>query len=291
MLSALDNRPLNFQEFEKYLSKTVFVSATPGDYERSKGEALVEQIIRPTGLLDPKISVRSTKNQVKNLLKEITKRIKRKERVLVTTLTKKSAEQLSSHFQNAHIRTKYLHSDIKTLERTEILRDLRSGVIDVLVGINLLREGLDLPEVSLVAVLDSDREGFLRSERSLIQIIGRAARHLRGEVILYADQITKSMKRAMDETERRRKIQDAHNKKWGIKPKSVKKSLKKGLAEIYGLDSTEKELEDLSPIQIKKKIKQLKKQMREAAREMNFEEASQLRDRIKRLEIKELESL
>ena len=290
--SALDNRPLNFTEFEQILDKALFVSATPGDYELEHSSAVVEQIIRPTGLLDPKICVRSAKNQVDDLLGKIKKRIKKNERILITTLTKKMSEKLTAYYQSLDIKTKYLHSDIKTLERTEILGDLRAGVFDVLVGINLLREGLDLPEVSLVAILDSDKEGFLRSERSLIQTIGRAARHSQGQVILYADRITPSMKKAIDETYRRRKIQTAHNKKHGIKPKTVKKMLRKGLAEIYGLDSSqsEKHISELaSQKEISQKISELKKQMRSAAQEMDFEKAAKLRDQIKNLELKEIE--
>ena len=289
--SALDNRPLNFEEFENILDKVVFVSATPGDYELSNSSAVVEQIIRPTGLIDPKIFVRPAKNQVDDLLEEIKKRVKKKERVLITTLTKKMSEKLTAYYQNLNIKTKYLHSDIKTLERTEILRDLRAGVFDVLVGINLLREGLDLPEVSLVAILDSDKEGFLRSERSLIQTIGRAARHLEGQVILYADQMTKSMEKAIKETERRRKIQSSYNSKHNIKPKSIKKHLSKGLAEIYGLKSylSEEDFHKLSKPKMQKKIKELNKQMKEASDSMDFEQAAKLRDRIKGLQIKELE--
>ena len=291
--SALDNRPLNFQEFENSLDKVVFVSATPGDYELTNSRTVVEQIIRPTGLIDPEISVKPSKNQVDDLLGEIKKRIQKKERVLITTLTKKMAEKLTAYYQSLNIKTKYLHSDIKTIERTEILGDLRAGVFDVLVGINLLREGLDLPEVSLVAILDSDKEGFLRSERSLIQTIGRAARHIRGQVILYADEVTHSMKRAIEETERRRQIQKSHNKKHGIKPKSVKKVLRKGLAEIYGFEThlSEQNLQKLPPGKIQKKIKELKKQMRQAANHMDFEQAAKLRDRIKGLEIREMEFL
>jgi len=289
--SALDNRPLNFQEFKNSLNKVVFVSATPGDYELNRSSAVVEQIIRPTGLIDPKIFVRPAKNQINDFLREIKKRIKKKERTLITTLTKKMAEKLTAYYQNLNIKAKYLHSDIKTIERTEILGNLRAGIFDVLIGINLLREGLDLPEVSLVAILDSDKEGFLRSERSLIQTIGRAARHLDGQVILYADQITRSMKRAIEETERRRKIQKAYNDKQGIQPQSVKKVLRKGLAEIYGFESylSEKNPKELSSGKIQKKIKELKKQMRLAADNMNFEQAAKLRDQIKGLEIKELE--
>lgn len=289
--SALDNRPLNFQEFENNLDKVVFVSATPGDYELSESSAIVEQIIRPTGLIDPEIFVRPSKNQIDDLLKEIKKRVKKKERILITTLTKKMAEKLTSYYQNLNIKTKYLHSDIKTIERTEILRDLRAGVFDVLIGINLLREGLDLPEVSLVAVFDSDKEGFLRSERSLIQTIGRAARNLEGKVILYADKVTPSMKKAIEETERRRKIQKSYNSKHKIQPKSVKKVLRKGLAEIYGFtsDFSEEALSNVSSQKIKQKLKDLKKQMRQSADNMDFETAAKLRDRIKALELRELD--
>ena len=289
--SALDNRPLNFQEFEKSLNKVVFVSATPRSYELSSSSAVVQQIIRPTGLIDPKVSVRPAKNQVDDLLGEIKKRIQKKERILITTLTKKMAEKLTAYYQNLNIKAKYLHSDIKTLERTEILGELRAGVFDVLVGINLLREGLDLPEVSLVAILDSDKEGFLRSEGSLIQTIGRAARHLKGQAILYADHITNSMNKAITETERRRKLQKAYNNKKGIQPKSIEKVLRKGLVEIYGLESSlpEDSLEDLSSKKIDKKIKELEKKMRQAANNLDFEQAAKLRDRIKGLRIKELE--
>ena len=290
--SALDNRPLNFTEFEKSLDKVLFVSATPGDYELKNSSAVVEQIIRPTGLLDPKVFVHPAKNQIDDLLGEIKKRIQKKERVLITTLTKKMAEKLTAYYQSLDIKTKYLHSDIKTLERTKILEDLRAGVFDVLVGINLLREGLDLPEVSLVAILDSDKEGFLRSERSLIQTIGRAARHAQGQVILYADQVTPSMQKAIDETFRRRKIQNGYNKKHGIKPKTVKKSLRKGLAEIYGLNSSLSEKHSSAPRsqkEMSQRISELKKQMKTAAQEMDFEKAAQLRDQIKKLELKELE--
>ncbi|MCY4321198.1 MAG: excinuclease ABC subunit UvrB [Bdellovibrionaceae bacterium] len=290
--SALDNRPLNFEEFEKSLDKTLFVSATPGDYELKKSSAIIEQIIRPTGLLDPEVFVRPAKNQIEDLLKEIKKRIKRNERVLITTLTKKMAEKLTSYYQSLDIKTQYLHSDIKTLKRTEILGDLRAGVFDVLIGINLLREGLDLPEVSLVAILDSDKEGFLRSERSLIQTIGRTARNAQGKVILYGDQITYSMQKAINETNRRRKIQTSYNKKHNIKPKTIKKVLQKGLAEIYGLDSNLSQkynLELSSEKEIVKKIQELKKEMQSSAQEMDFEKAAKLRDQIKNLELKELE--
>ena len=291
--SALDNRPLNFQEFKNSWDKVLFVSATPGDYELSHSLAVVEQIIRPTGLIDPEIFVRPAKNQVDDLLEEIKKRNQKKERTLITTLTKKMAEKLTAYYQSLNIKTKYLHSDIKTIERTEILGELRAGVFDVLVGINLLREGLDLPEVSLVAILDSDKEGFLRSERSLIQTIGRAARHLEGKVILYADKNTNSMQRAIAETERRRKIQKSYNKEYSIQPQSVKKQLRKGLAEIYGFNShlSEDNLHQISSGKMKKKFKELKNQMQKAANDLNFEQAAKLRDRIKALELKELEFL
>ena len=290
--SALDNRPLNFEEFKENLNKVVYVSATPGDYEKQQSSAIVEQIIRPTGLIDPEIELRPVKNQIDDLLEEIEKRIQKKERVLVITLTKKQSENLASYYQKLNIKCKYLHSDIKTLERTEIIRELRSGVFDVLIGINLLREGLDLPEVSLVAVLDSDQEGFLRSARALIQIVGRAARHIKGRAILYADRITPSLQYTIEETKRRRVIQKEHNRVNKIKPKTIKKGLNKSLTEIYGLGSS---LDTATEIQInskeiKAKIKDLKKQMKERADNLEFEEASRLRDRIKALELAEMES-
>ncbi len=291
--SALDNRPLNFEEFEKALDSVIYVSATPGSYEIQKSASVVEQIIRPTGLIDPEISVRPAKNQVDDLFGEIQERIKRNERVLIATLTKKMAEKLTAYYQGLSIKARYLHSDIKTIERTELIQDLRSGVFDVLVGINLLREGLDLPEVSLVAILDSDKEGFLRSARSLIQTIGRAARHIRGHVLLYADQMTDSMRQAIDETKRRREIQTKHNMANNIQPKSVAKAPRKGLAEIYGFDkslSDEDLAEPLSSKAAAAKISKLKKQMRQAAGNLDFEEAARLRDRIKALQIKELET-
>ena len=289
--SALDNRPLNFEEFENSLDKVVYVSATPGRYERENKFVVVEQIIRPTGLIDPEIFVRPAQNQVDDLLGEIQKRIQKKERVLVTTLTKKMAESLTSYYQGLNIKAKYLHSDIKTIERTEIIQNLRSGVFDVLVGINLLREGLDLPEVSLVAVLDADQEGFLRSGPSLIQTIGRAARHLHGKAILYADRVTASMKQALDETNRRRQLQKKHNEKFHIKPKSVRKSVRKGLAEIYGFNKSIEfsEIPRPSSEAIQKKIQDLTKRMEKAAEELNFEEAARLRDRIKGLHIADME--
>ena len=292
--SALDNRPLNFKEFEKSVNQVIYVSATPGDYEieKSKG-VVVEQIIRPTGLLDPEVSIRPIGKQVDDLFNEIQKRAKKKERVLVVTLTKKMAEALTANYQSKGVLVRYLHSDIKTIERMELIRDLRLGVFQVLVGINLLREGLDLPEVSLVAVLDADKEGFLRSKRSLIQIIGRAARHVRGQVILYADVETDSIQKAVLETERRRKLQAAFNKKHRQIPKSIKKSAPKGLLEIYGL-SEDKSLEEIEQLKTDKssldqEVTLLRTQMKKAVEELNFERAGHLRDKIKKLQLMELE--
>lgn len=295
--SALDNRPLNFQEFEKLMDKVVYVSATPGPYELKKSEGLVvEQIIRPTGLLDPQVEVRPVKNQVDDLLKEIRIRVKKKERVLITTLTKKSAEDLSEYYESLDIKIKYLHSEIDTLERTEILRDLRLGVFDVLVGINLLREGLDLPEVSLVAITDADKEGFLRSERSLIQTIGRAARNVEGRVILYADRMTDSMKKALSETERRRTIQDAYNKKHGITPQSVKRKIREDLTEKKDFQPKGKVAEKKTKYvansntkNLREKILQLRELMKNHAQKLEFEAAAKIRDEVRRLELLELE--
>ncbi len=296
--SALDNRPLNFQEFKKSIHQVVYVSATPGDYEiQSSGGEIVEQIIRPTGLLDPEVFIRPIAKQVTDLMKEIKKREKKKERVLVVTLTKRMAENLTAHYQSEGLQVRYLHSDIKTIERMELIRDLRLGVFQVLVGINLLREGLDLPEVSLVAVMDADKEGFLRSRRSLIQIIGRSARHIRGQVILYADKETDSIRLAVEETKRRRKLQSDFNKKHNIKIKSIVKSAPRGLMEIYG---NKEPLETILPKTgqlkasknetefLRKKIAFLKKEMKKAGEELNFEKAVELRDKIKRLEITEM---
>ena len=287
--SALDNRPLNFQEFEGMLGKVVYVSATPGAYELQKsGSAVVEQIIRPTGLLDPEISVRPASRQVKDLLLEIQKRVQRKERVLVTVLTKKTAESLTEYYQSLNIRVQYLHGDIKTLERTEILQSLRAGDFDVLVGINLLREGLDLPEVSLVAVLDADQEGFLRSAPSLIQVMGRAARHIKGRAILYAEKMTRSMSQAIAETKRRRKLQKEHNARFNIQPRTIKKVLGRGLMEMYGFASEKEGLEEAPSDP--KKLQALKTEMRHAANALDFEKAARLRDRIKALQLKDLEN-
>lgn len=294
--SALDNRPLNFQEFEKFTHQTLYVSATPGKYEEEVcKDKMVEQIIRPTGLLDPIVEVRPATTQVDDLLSEIRERVKRNERVLVTTLTKKSSEDLSSYFDSVGVKVKYLHSDIKTVERSEIIRDLRLGVFDVLVGINLLREGLDIPEVTLVAITDADKEGFLRSERSLIQTIGRAARNSEGKVILYAEKITDSMRKAMDETARRRLIQEAYNKKHGITPKTIKKRVSDGLVEIYESHSTKKisKAEEIvkKPGLMDKEIKSLRLKMKKASENLEFEEAARCRDQIKRLQLLQLTQL
>ncbi len=282
---AFDNRPLKFEEFEKRLNQVVYVSATPGEYERERSGQIVEQVIRPTGLLDPRVEVRPVEGQIDDLIGEITERTARDERVLVTTLTKKMAESLTDYLKGAGIRVRYMHHDIDTIERMEIIRDLRLGAFDVLVGINLLREGLDLPEVSLVAILDADKEGFLRSETSLIQTIGRAARNADGVVILYADAITPSMRRAMDETERRRSIQDAFNKAHGIVPKTVKKAVRElmALSAEEKPDYNDKELSQLTKIQRMEAIASLEKQMKEAAKMLEFEVAAALRDQIIKL--------
>ena len=282
---AFDNRPLKFEEFEKRLNQVVYVSATPGEYERERSGQIVEQVIRPTGLLDPKVEVRPVEGQIDDLIGEITERTARDERVLVTTLTKKMAESLTDYLKNAGIRVRYMHHDIDTIERMEIIRDLRLGEFDVLVGINLLREGLDLPEVSLVAILDADKEGFLRSETSLIQTIGRAARNADGIVILYADTITPSMRRAMDETERRRSIQDSFNKAHGIVPKTVKKSVRELMVLSAGdkPDYNDKSLSQMTKLQRMEAIAGLEKQMKEAAKMLEFEVAAALRDQIIKL--------
>jgi excinuclease ABC subunit B len=293
--SALDNRPLNFKEFEGLVHQVIYVSATPAAYELTKsGGVIAEQIIRPTGLMDPQIRVFPADNQVEHLKKEIEKRVSRRERVLVTTLTKRLAENLTEYYQELGIKVRYLHSDIDTMERIEILRDLRLGVFDCLIGINLLREGLDLPEVSLVAILDADKEGFLRSTRSLIQTCGRAARNLSGEVYFYANQITRSMKEAMEETKKRRAVQLAYNKKHKITPTSIKKSIQDILSSVYEADyvtipvAMEKQKEFNEPHQVPLLIKQLRKKMKEAASRLDFEEAAELRDRIKVLQEEEL---
>lgn len=293
--SAKDNRPLNFEEFEARRGQTIYVSATPGPYElrQTEGE-VIEQIIRPTGLLDPIVEVRPVKGQIDDLLEECRVRAERNERVLVTTLTKRMAENLSEYFAEVGVKVSYLHSEIHTLERIKILRDLRRGEFDVLVGINLLREGLDLPEVSLVAILDADKEGFLRSERSLIQTIGRAARNSGGKAILYADKITDSMKHAMDETARRRTIQEAYNTEHGITPTTIIKSIEATLVTAYEADYFKVPLdleafEEYSPKQLKETIAQLEVDMRAAAKDMKFEQAAEIRDRLKYLRERELE--
>ena len=289
--SALDNRPLNFNEFENFLDRVIYVSATPGPYELEKsGSTVVEQIIRPTGLVDPEIKIHPVRNQVDDLLSEIQKQNKKGNRSLVTTLTKKMSEDLTSYLQKLGIKARYLHSDIKTIERTSILKDLRLGVFTVLVGINLLREGLDLPEVGLVAIMDADKEGFLRSTRSLIQTMGRAARNVEGQVILYADRITSSMEEAMDETSRRREIQKKFNQDHNITPRSIQKSVPKELMEIYGFDRENIKQAQVVKQNLPKRIIDLKKQMKEASDRLDFEEAVRLRDQIKRYELLDLSS-
>ena len=293
--SALDNRPLMFEEFQERVNQVIYVSATPGDHELQKSsKRIVEQIIRPTGLSDPAVTVKPAKHQVDDLLEEIRKRVKKKERVLVTTLTKRMAEDLTEYYADLGIRVRYLHADVDTLDRIEILRDLRLGKFDVLIGINLLREGLDLPEVSLVAILDADKEGFLRSSKSLIQTFGRAARNLNGEVILYADRMTGSMDQAILETDRRRKIQKEYNKTYHITPQTVKKSIRNILASIYEADyftvpSVSDTREEYVPVkEIPLLIQKLRKEMKEAAERLEFERAAELRDRIQHLEENEL---
>jgi excinuclease ABC subunit B len=293
--SALDNRPLNFAEFEARIGQTIYVSATPGPYELTKASGeVVEQIIRPTGLMDPEVEVQPVKGQIDHLLEECRQRAEQHERVLVTTLTKRMAEDLTEYFTEVGVRVRYLHSDIETLERIRILRDLRRGEFDVLVGINLLREGLDLPEVSLVAILDADKEGFLRSEQSLIQTIGRAARNSRGKAILYADRITASMKRAIDETQRRRAIQAQFNRENGITPQTIVKPIEATLitaseADYFKVPSEVEEIEDYSPANIEATITRLEVEMRAAAKRFEFERAAELRDRIKVLRERELQ--
>ncbi len=293
--SALDNRPLNFQEFEERVHQTVYVSATPADYEieRSKSR-IIEQVIRPTGLTDPKITIKPVKGQVDDLLNEVRKRAEAGERVLVTTLTKRMAEDLTEHYKELNVKVAYLHSDIDTLERVDIIRDLRMGKYDVLIGINLLREGLDIPEVSLVAILDADKEGFLRSARSLIQTMGRAARNVNGEVVLYAENITDSMRNAINETNRRRTVQEEYNKKHNITPQSIKKNIQAALRTVYEEDyftvpiAAEEEAEYLSTVDIPRLIEHLEKEMRAAAKKQEFERAAELRDRIKKLREQEM---
>ena len=289
--SALDNRPLRLEEFEERVNQIVYVSATPGPYEHEETDTVVEQIIRPTGLLDPVIEVRPIMGQIDDLVGEINERSERNERVFVTTLTKKMSEDLTDYFKELGIKVKYLHSDIKTLERTEIIRDLRLGKFDVLVGINLLREGLDVPEVSLVAILDADKEGFLRSERSLVQTIGRAARNSEGKVIMYADKVTDSMQRAMDETSRRRSIQEQYNEEHGIVPKTIIKEIRDLISISKVADDNESydatSFDELSKSERKELIAKMEDEMREAAKTLDFETAATLRDTI--LELKAAE--
>ena len=286
--SALDNRPLRFEEFEERIPQMIYVSATPGPYEMAHTPTVTEQIIRPTGLLDPLIEVRPINGQIDDLIREIHDRIEKNERVFITTLTKKMSEDLTDYLKEVGIRVKYLHSDIKTLERTEIIRNLRLGEFDVLVGINLLREGLDVPEVSLVAILDADKEGFLRSERSLVQTIGRAARNANGRVIMYADKITDSMKYAIDETNRRRSIQEAYNKEHGITPKTIHKNIRDLIAITHAVEkeeTTQTDFKQMTVQQRREAIEVMELEMRAAAKDLNFEKAAQLRDMI--LELRE----
>lgn len=288
--SALDNRPLNFEEFESHINQMMFVSATPSVYEAEHELLRTEQIIRPTGLLDPEISVRPVEGQIDDLIGEINKEVENHNKVLITTLTKRMAEDLTDYIREAGIRVKYLHSDIDTLERAEIIRDMRLDVFDVLVGINLLREGLDIPEITLVAILDADKEGFLRSETSLIQTIGRAARNAEGHVIMYADSITDSMKAAIDETNRRREIQQKYNEDHGITPQTIKKAVRDLIsiskAAVAGDGEFKKDPESMDAKELDKLAKELAKKMRQAAAELNFEEAARLRDRMK--EVKQM---
>ncbi len=281
--SAFDNRPLNFDEFQERVGQVIYVSATPAEFERKRSDTIVEQVIRPTGLLDPKVEVRPVSGQIDDLLGEIYKRTEKKERVLVTTLTKKMAEDLTDYLREMGVAVKYMHHGVETIERMEIIRDLRMGVFDVLVGINLLREGLDLPEVSLVAILDADKEGFLRSETSLIQTIGRAARNAEGMVIMYADTITGSMRRAIDETNRRRERQNAYNEEHGIVPKTIKKVVH----EVIEATVREENIEEKAPENREIVLARLTEEMQKAAKELRFEDAAKLRDKIKRMEAEE----
>ena len=289
--SALDNRPLRYDEFDRMSPQTIYVSATPGDYERDESGNVVEQLVRPTGLIDPQVEIRPARTQVDDVLSEIQKRTEVDERVLITTLTKRMAEDLTDYLADHGVRVRYLHSDIGTVERTEIIRDLRLGAFDVLVGINLLREGLDMPEVSLVAILDADKEGFLRSERSLIQTIGRAARNVNGRALLYADQVTGSMERAIDESNRRREKQMAANEASGVKPASIVKKVADIMEAAYPVPGRgpKKAAESaanystLSPEQLLAKAQKLEKKMLKHARDLEFEEAARLRDEIQRI--------
>ena len=289
--SALDNRPLRLEEFEERVPQINYISATPADYEMNRSSQIVEQIIRPTGLLDPIVEVRPIKGQIDDLIEEINDRVEKDERVFITTLTKKMSEDLTDYLKEVGIKVEYLHSDVKTLERTQIIRDLRVGKFDVLIGINLLREGLDVPEVSMVAILDADKEGFLRSARSLIQTIGRAARNENGRVIMYADRITDSMKQAIEETERRRQIQEEYNKEHGITPKTIKKEVRDLIRISTVVDDEEKDLSEevvkqLSREERRQLIETMELEMKEAAKELDFEKAAQLRDVVMELKTK-----
>jgi len=290
--SALDNRPLTFEEFEHRVNQLIYVSATPGPYELTKSAGVVvEQIIRPTGLIDPSVEIRPVKGQVDDLLGEIRKRVDANQRVLVTTLTKRMSEDLAEYYSEVGVRCRYLHSEVSTLDRIRILRDLRRGEFDALIGINLLREGLDLPEVSLVAILDADKEGFLRSSGALIQTIGRAARHVEGHAILYADVMTDSMRKALDETSRRRQTQVEYNERNNIVPQSIVKPIDMSLVAVAEGDyvtvplEVDQEVDNLTPDELKKFIFDLEENMREAARKFEFERAAQLRDRVKALKL------
>ncbi len=287
--SALDNRPLKFEEFEQRMRQVIFVSATPADYEKTHAGQVVEQLVRPTGLIDPVVEVRPATHQVDDVLQEIRIRVEKNERVLITTLTKRMAEQLTDYLSDNGVKVRYLHSDVDTVERVEIIRDLRLGQFDVLVGINLLREGLDIPEVSLVAILDADKEGFLRAERSLIQTIGRAARNVNGRAILYADQRTESMRKAIEETDRRRARQVAFNEAHGITPRGIVKQVRDLIDGVYSEKASKEQqkqelqramVEDLSEKDIAKRIKQLEKQMLDHARDLEFEKAARVRDQL-----------
>jgi excinuclease ABC subunit B len=281
--SALDNRPLRFEEFEKYIYQVIYTTATPGPYELKHSDQIVDQIIRPTGLVDPEIVVKPTRGQIDDLYQQIQTRVSRGERVLVTTLTKRMAEDLSDYLADMGVKVHYLHSEIQTIERVEILRSLRAGTYDVVVGINLLREGLDLPEVSLVAILDADKEGFLRSEQALIQTVGRAARHINGQAIMYADTVTASMQRAINETNRRRKTQMEHNEQHGIEPRSIVKAIKDLTDQVRAVAEEKAEYvvaADMPKDELARVIEQLERQMKEAAAELEFEKAAALRDQV-----------
>jgi len=280
--SALDNRPLHFEEFNQHINQVIYVSATPKPYERERSRQVVEQLVRPTGLLEPTVEVKPVKGQIDDLIYQVKSRVARGERCLVTTLTKRMAEELSDYLREMEIKTHYLHSEVETLERVEILRDLRLGVYDVVVGINLLREGLDLPEVSLVAILDADKEGYLRSEEALIQTMGRAARHINAHVIMYADTVTQSMSKAIEETQRRRRVQEAYNKQHGITPQGIRKAIR-DITERVQLVAETRTPYAAAPISKEEMlhlIRQLESQMKAAARNLEFEKAAMIRDRI-----------